>query len=253
MEIISLGNGGAINNGLHYNAFIINEEILCETPPDIMYTLHKNKINPMNIKTLFISHLHGDHIFGLPFLVLELFFKCMKNNFQRKLKIFGPSKIKKHSIKLIEYAFTKQHPCLPWFLENTEFIEISEKNTISFIPGYNIQYFSLIHPVVTYGFKIFKKNPILCYISDTVWSSKLEKILKDKPEIVIIDMNGKKDDIQKVHISIDDVNKYCIPITGKLTQYYGTHLKEELKLNDNKIRILIPGMRIKINEDLIES
>ena len=41
MNIRMLGTGGAINNGLPYNSFIINEDLLIETPPDIMISLFR--------------------------------------------------------------------------------------------------------------------------------------------------------------------------------------------------------------------
>ena len=75
MIIKILGNGGAINDGLAYNAFAINGTLLCETPPDIMLSINKNSIDLASIDRIYISHLHGDHIFGLPFLILSAFFE----------------------------------------------------------------------------------------------------------------------------------------------------------------------------------
>jgi ribonuclease BN (tRNA processing enzyme) len=68
MRIQVLGNGGAINEGLPYSSFVVDGILLCETPPDIMLSLHKHAIEISSIKTVYISHLHGDHTFGLPFL-----------------------------------------------------------------------------------------------------------------------------------------------------------------------------------------
>ena len=39
MEITILGTGGGVNAGLPYNAFLIDDSFLCETPPDIMLTV----------------------------------------------------------------------------------------------------------------------------------------------------------------------------------------------------------------------
>jgi len=67
MKIKILGNGGAINDGLPYNAFMVNRTLLCEVPPDIMLSIHKNCIDISLINTIYMPHLHGDHTFGLPF------------------------------------------------------------------------------------------------------------------------------------------------------------------------------------------
>jgi hypothetical protein len=61
MNIKILGNGGAINDGLAYNAFVVNSTLLCETPPDIMLSIHKNSIDLPSIKTIYISHF-GTHL-----------------------------------------------------------------------------------------------------------------------------------------------------------------------------------------------
>ena len=45
IKIKILGNGGCLNKGLPYNSFIINDNFIFESPPDIMLSLHKNKID----------------------------------------------------------------------------------------------------------------------------------------------------------------------------------------------------------------
>jgi hypothetical protein len=41
MRIKMLGTGGAINDGLPYNSFIVDNTLLVETPPDIMNSLYR--------------------------------------------------------------------------------------------------------------------------------------------------------------------------------------------------------------------
>lgn len=216
MEIKILGNGGGTNKGLKYNSFIINKKYLCELPPDIMYTLNKNKINIYKIETIFISHLHGDHIFGIPFLILELFYYSTNNNNKNiNIKIFGPKNTKKHTEQLLALSFSKNHPSINWIDKNITFIEINEKSIISFIPDYNIKYFKLNHPINTYGFALYnnKNEILLSYMPDTLWDSEIKKILEKKPKAVIIDLNGQKNEKKKVHLSIDDLKEFALPIT----------------------------------------
>lgn len=251
MEIIILGNGGGINKGLNYNSFIIDEKYLCEIPPDIMYTLYKNKININEIETIFISHLHGDHIFGLPFLILELFYNSVINNTNKIIKIFGPEKIKYHAEQLLTLAFTDTHPTIKWMNENIDFTEIDENSVSSFIPDYNIEYFKLIHPLETYGFTLINKSNknkeiLFCYVADSLWDEKIKKILESNPKAVIIDLNGQKGEKHKVHISIDDLIEFALPITKNKTIYYGTHLKEEFEEDNDNIKCCRPGDVIKV-------
>lgn len=233
MEIIILGNGGGINKGLYYNSFIIDDKYLCEVPPDIMYTLYKNRINVNAIESIFISHLHGDHIFGLPFLVLELFYNSQANDIVKRVKIFGPKEIKMYVEQLLILAFAEIHPSIKWMNENIDFIEINEKSHVSFIPVYNIKYFRLNHQLETYGFALRNENFLFAYVADSLWDEEIKKILESNPKMVIIDANGQKGEKHKVHISIEDIMEYALPITKNRTVYYGTHLKEEFE-EDNK-------------------
>ncbi len=190
MNIFILGNGGAINSGLHYNSFIINNEDLCELPPDIMYILNDNNVDILKIKSIFISYLHGDHTFGFPFLVLNLFF----NRSDTRIDLFGSPNIKDHFNQLVINAFTTAHPCLDWMQKQINFIEIDEKCGHSLIDPYQVKYFPLEHPVETYGFTLYKRNSaIFLYIADTLWNKNVENMLKEKPKAVIIDLNGGKE------------------------------------------------------------
>ena len=112
MNIKILGNGGAINDGLPYNAFVKNGILLCETPPDIMLSIHKNSIELSSINIIYISHLHGDHIFGLPFLILSAFFLHVVADERLSFKIVGPEGLEMMTENLVVSAFTSKHPCV---------------------------------------------------------------------------------------------------------------------------------------------
>ncbi len=71
-EIIMLGTGNAfLPNGRHHSFAIIDKCHIIDAPPTALISLRENGIKISNIETIFITHLHGDHVFGLPFLLLE--------------------------------------------------------------------------------------------------------------------------------------------------------------------------------------
>ena len=73
MEIKILGTGGFENEGLPFNAFLVDGHLLVETPPDILQSLRREKKNLGEIDTIVITHFHGDHCFGLPFLLFNIY------------------------------------------------------------------------------------------------------------------------------------------------------------------------------------
>tara|TARA_B100000965_G_scaffold331343_1_gene295470 strand:- start:526 stop:1320 length:795 start_codon:yes stop_codon:yes gene_type:complete len=71
-EIVMLGTGNAfLPNGRHHSFAIIDKRHIVDAPPTSLISLRQHGLKVCDIETIFITHLHGDHIFGLPFLLLE--------------------------------------------------------------------------------------------------------------------------------------------------------------------------------------
>ena len=118
MTVQILGNGGAISDGLKYNSFVIDLHLLIEVPPDIIETLFSNSIPINQIEEIFISHLHGDHCFGFPFLALKQFFDG-KNEL---IRLIGPKGIENRLKELTILAFGSDHPVMNWINSHYSFL-----------------------------------------------------------------------------------------------------------------------------------
>jgi ribonuclease BN (tRNA processing enzyme) len=248
MNIKILGNGGAINDGLPYNAFVMNSTLLCETPPDIMLSIHKNLIELPSINTIYISHLHGDHIFGLPFLILSAFYLNVRTDQTLSFRIVGPEGLETMAENLLDTAFTSNHPCFKWMKEFCTFFEITEMSRPDLLDGFQTSIFKLDHLIDTYGFSLSHEvNRVdFAYVADTRWCESLHTVLSHKPRVVLIDLNGKDNDPERVHLSIGDLMRKAIPLTGRQTEYFGTHLREEFDTTNSCVRCARPGMDIHL-------
>ena len=248
MNIKILGNGGAINDGLPYNAFVINGILLCETPPDIMLSIHKNFIELSSINTIYISHLHGDHIFGLPFLILSAFFLHVAADNRLSFKIVGPEGLEKMTENLVISAFTSKHPCFKWMEKFCTFLEVNETARPDLVNGFQTSIFKLDHLIDTYGFSLTNEdhNVDFAYVADTRWCESVHAVLRNKPRVVLIDLNGKDDDPEPVHLSLRDLKQKAIPLTGRKTKYFGTHLKEEFNSTISCVICAKPGMDVNL-------
>ena len=250
MCIKILGNGGAINNGLSYNAFVINQTLLCETPPDIMLSLHQNGIDISSINTIYISHLHGDHTFGLPFLMLSAFFRHFKSGDRLPYTIVGPEGLEEMAQDLVISAFTARHHCLKWMKEFCTFVEVDESSKPDLLQGYQASLFKLNHLVDTFGFSLAKDDRVeFAYVADTLWCESISTVLGSRPQVVLIDLNGQDNDPDRVHLAMSDLKQKAIPITGDDTQYYGTHLVDEFESTMPCIRCAKPGMVISLKSE----
>ena len=72
MEIKFIGTSNAFaSGGLCWNGFVVDDRILFETPPQVLMSLHHIALDPNKVETIVLSHHHGDHFLGLPFLLLH--------------------------------------------------------------------------------------------------------------------------------------------------------------------------------------
>ena len=70
IQFLGTGNAFCANDRLH-SLVLIDEHILVDAPPTIVPQLRRAGVQPSDICDLLITHWHGDHTFGLPFLLLE--------------------------------------------------------------------------------------------------------------------------------------------------------------------------------------
>ncbi len=99
----------------------------------------KANINPCKLTHVLITHLHGDHVLGLPGLMETL----EMSEYARTLKIYGPSGIKNH-FNMLEKAYRKfnisyevhENVCpeeKAWFIESKPMTHTLPTNAYAFI------------------------------------------------------------------------------------------------------------------------
>ena len=72
LDLTFIGTGNAFApGGLCWNGFLANGRYLFEAPPQALMSLHHVAADPNEIEAVVLSHHHGDHFLGLPFLLLH--------------------------------------------------------------------------------------------------------------------------------------------------------------------------------------
>ena len=88
LEFRFIGTGNAFApGGLCWNGFVANRRYLFEAPPQALQSLNALHIDANELDAVVLSHHHGDHFLGLPFLVLQ--WKYSKRS--RPIRIIGPA------------------------------------------------------------------------------------------------------------------------------------------------------------------
>ena len=97
MRITFLGTGDAFSNEGRNNVSILIEShdldlrILLDCSPQCIPSLRKLGLKISDLDYLFITHLHGDHVAGLPFMALSLIYSEIGGRFS----VLGPPGIEK--------------------------------------------------------------------------------------------------------------------------------------------------------------
>jgi len=102
----------------------------------------RTNIRPRKIEKIFISHLHGDHIFGLPGLLSSRSFQ----GGEEPIVIYGPAGLE-HYVRT-SLQVTKTHLAYPLeFVELTEGVIFEDKQ-------FTVECMLLDHGIESYGFRV---------------------------------------------------------------------------------------------------
>jgi ribonuclease BN (tRNA processing enzyme) len=91
MKLRFIGCGDAFGSGGRFNTCFLVERgdasLLIDCGASSMIAMRQRGVDPNRIRTIFISHLHGDHFGGLPFLILDAQFYSRR---RAPLTLVGP-------------------------------------------------------------------------------------------------------------------------------------------------------------------
>jgi ribonuclease Z len=153
-KLIILGNGSATATlHSHPSAQVLyhnNEIYLIDCGEATQYQLLRYKIKTSKITKIFISHLHGDHYFGLIGLISS--FNLAQR--QNPLTIYGPNGLQDIIVLQLKHSQTQLHFPLHFECTNTEAakcIYISENISIHSI--------ALYHRIPCFGFVFRATKP----------------------------------------------------------------------------------------------
>jgi len=189
VSILILGSNSALPAyGRHPSAQVFQyygDNFLLDCGEGTQIRLSTYKVKRSKIKAIFISHLHGDHVFGLPGLLTSL----SLSGHQAAIDIFGPIGIKAFVENTLHYS----HSVLGFPLE------IHETDPGSLMPIFSNKYFEvsafpLKHRVPTCGylFKEFPKKRGMLKEKIEEYNIPVEKILDIKSGANFIREDGKE-------------------------------------------------------------
>ncbi len=184
--------------------------------------LQRLDLDLTEIDTIFISHLHADHMFGLPFLLLEY---CIRRERDRPLYIVGPPGIEERTETLCDLAWPDMReagfePHVP-----ISYIEVTEDGEyragdLAFT-AVRMEHFTL----TAFGYRFTCKGRTIAYTGDTGECAQLGKLL-DGVDVAIIELTHPKQSDDPGHMDAPAVTYWMTKLREQGTRVFATHMSE---------------------------
>lgn len=173
IRVVFLGTGDAFSaGGRNQSACIIEHPqvtLLLDCGATTLTSLNKYNVSIDPVDGILISHLHGDHIAGLPFLFLHYLYIEPR---RRSLRILGPEGLENRINQLYQtmYPIDASNP-LPFELDFTE-VQLGQEYSLDIL---RIEPFPARHQdnPPSYGYTLELDGRKIVYTGDTGWTDEL--------------------------------------------------------------------------------
>ena len=170
MRIMQLGKSSATPSCSEYNVgYLIDldgDYLLLESPPSIINQLNNAGINTNRIKWVYISHRHGDHILGIPMLLVDAY--ARKN--YKTWNICIHRSLRDKIVRLIHIVY----PELDNYIDQYVRFHILTPDCEEYITEqYSLTITPALHGVESFAVRISSYDKSVVYTGDTGYSDKI--------------------------------------------------------------------------------
>ena len=178
MKLTIIGSGDAFGSGGRANTCFMLETALSKVALDFGATslveMKRRGFDPKTLDAVVISHLHGDHFGGIPFLFLDLQFDCSRT---RPFTIVGPLGTRERLMAAAEIFFPRSSTIAWQFPLTIVDLPCGQKQEVA---GLEVVSHEVVHPsgAPSTGLRVRSGRKLLAYSGDTEWTEALYTIAK---------------------------------------------------------------------------
>lgn len=242
MKLTVLGCGDAFGSEGRYNTSFLLEadgqKILIDCGATTLVRLHQLGIDVASVDTILITHFHGDHYGGLPFLMLAQHFKYPKTH---PITVIGPEGIQEKSYQLQE-ALYPGTGTIPDEV-GVRYLEYSDTEELHH-DELKILARKVTHapPSNPHGIRLHWKDKVFGFSGDTEWDDALLD-LADGTDLFIVECNNYQQE-SPGHLSYTTLMKRRAKLKTK--RLVLSHMGSEMIHQRNiEIERLIDGMELE--------
>jgi ribonuclease BN (tRNA processing enzyme) len=162
----AFGTGGRLQTCLHLSG--ASESVLIDCGTSSLIGMKRDGIDPAEVGAVLLSHLHGDHFGGVPFLILDAQFSRRT----RPLLVAGPPGVRARVEAAMEIFFPGSTSIQRKF--SVEFIEWAERQTTRVGPA-TVTAYPVVHAsgAPPSALRVAYGGRIIAYSGDTAWTDSL--------------------------------------------------------------------------------
>ncbi|HUF52469.1 MAG TPA: ribonuclease Z [Dehalococcoidia bacterium] len=202
MDLTFLGSANAFAaDGRYWSSFIVNGKYQFDAPPTLLPHLKQLNVDLTEIEVIFISHGHGDHFVGLPFLYLEYMYMTQRT---KDLTIVGPPGCEEWLEDFAERVY-------PNILQEAGYrrvyVEADPAQEVQHAADITFRAYPMNHaeeqPRGAYGFRVQIGDQTVAYTGDTMFAEEVVQ-LGDGSDVFVVDCTYCVD-CGPAHMSLDDI------------------------------------------------
>lgn len=222
----AFGNGGRLNTCFYVKTASCN--LLIDCGATSLPGLKQHGIKTNDIDAVLISHFHGDHYGGVPFLLLDAAIHGRKS----KIQVISPPGGKERITALLDLLYPGTS-----VLEklDIDFLEYEAEKLLE-LEHFSIRASNVIHSekALPHGLRIEISNKIIAYSGDTSWTNSLFSLSADA-DLFICECNFFSREV-KGHMNYLELEKKLPEFSCK--RLLLTHFDQEML---EKLDLIKPG------------
>jgi ribonuclease BN (tRNA processing enzyme) len=162
----AFGSGGRFQTCMHLSG--AGGALLIDCGASSLIAMKREGVDPGGVDAVLVSHLHGDHFGGVPFLILDAQFSRRT----RPLLIAGPSGVRQRVEAAMEVFYPGSTAVQRRF--DVEFIELQERREARVGPA-SVTAFPVVHAsgAPANALRVEYGGRIIAYSGDTEWAESL--------------------------------------------------------------------------------
>jgi ribonuclease BN (tRNA processing enzyme) len=245
-KVTFVGSGDAFGSGGRLQTCVLVEDgnwrLLLDCGATSLVGLKAAGVDPASIGSIVVSHLHGDHFGGLPFLLLDAQLNSKRS---QPLLLLGHSDLEPRLRATMEMLFPGSQRALD--LVDVRFIELTSGHTTKIDEEASIEVFDVDHFCGSPPFAVRLTVPsgkVIAYSGDTEWTDSLFEASQDA-DLFIVETYFY-DKAIKWHLDYATLAANLPRVTAH--KVIGTHLSTDMldHISDLGIRTAYDGMTVEL-------